>query len=256
MTSEEMNRTAMALDPVLWARVKLEIVLDPTQSMVVRSNAHRLILNCHRQWGKSFSTGLVATHRAVHRSGVDVITVSRTLNQSAEWLRRVAGHVRRLGMKVRGDGYHRQSILLENGSRIIALPGEPESNRGYSKLDLLIFEEAARVPRPMWVAMRPMLAVSNGDLFLISTPWGQEGFFYDEWMFGEGWTKVKVQATECPRIAAEFLAEERRVLGESAFRQEYLCEFLEGDEALLAREVIEGAFTEEIDPLPLGRVRR
>ena len=158
-------------------------------------------------------------------------------------------------MRVRGDGYHRQSILLENGSRIVALAGEPESNRGYSKLDLLIFEEAARVPRPMYGSMRPMLAVSNGDLFLISTPWGQEGFFYDEWMFGEGWTKVKVQATECPRIAAEFLAEERRALGDATYRQEYLGEFLEGDEALLAREVIEGAFTEEIEPLPLGRRR-
>jgi hypothetical protein len=36
----------------------------------------------------------------------------------------------------------------------------------------------------MYYALRPMLAVSNGALWLMSTPRGTRGFFYEEWTNG------------------------------------------------------------------------
>ena len=56
-------------------------------------------------------------------------------------------------------------------------------------------------------------------------------------------------ATSCPRILASFLEEERASLGDRWFRQEYLCEFLEADDVLFRREVVERAITEEVKPL-------
>ena len=64
---------------------------------------------------------------------------------------------------------------LTNGSRIIALPGTEENIRGYSAVDLLVIDEAARVIDELYYATRPMLAVSGGRLLALSTPFGKRG---------------------------------------------------------------------------------
>jgi hypothetical protein len=44
-----------------------------------------------------------------------------------------------------------------------------------------------------------MLAASNGHLWLLSTPDGKQGFFYDAWANGgAGWARFRVPATLCP----------------------------------------------------------
>jgi hypothetical protein len=58
-----------------------------------------------------------------------------------------------------------------------------------------------------------------------------------------------VTAEECPRISEEFLADERRLLGEFAYKQEYMCEFLDADTAVFSSELIEAAVTNEVQPL-------
>ena len=58
--------------------------------------------------------------------------------------------------------------------------------------------------------MRPSLAVANGDLWLMSTPCGKRGFFWEEWEHGgDEWERISVPATECSRISPELLAEEQ-----------------------------------------------
>jgi hypothetical protein len=95
-----------------------------------------------------------------------------------------------------------------------------------------------------------MLAVSDGTLWLMSTPFGKRGFFHEAWANGgDEWTRVAVPATECPRIKADFLEEERRTLGERWFRQEYLCEFTESDDAVFRYEDAMGAIDWELKPL-------
>jgi hypothetical protein len=65
----------------------------------------------------------------------------------------------------------------------------------------------------------------------VSIPYGKRGFFHDCWANGGAdWHRIEVPATRIARISASFLAQERRALGESWFRQEYGCSFeaLEG----------------------------
>ncbi len=52
---------------------------------------------------------------------------------------------------------------------------------------------------------------------------------------------------ECPRISPDFLAEERRNVGEWWFTQEYLCEFLDAQSQAFRREDIEEMFSEEVE---------
>jgi hypothetical protein len=92
-----------------------------------------------------------------------------------------------------------------------------------------------------------MLAVSNGKLILMSTPFGKRGFFYEEWTNGESWERVQVKASECPRIPPEFLEEERRSLGEWWYKQEYECEFMDAIDNVFRTEDIEQMFRGEVE---------
>jgi hypothetical protein len=171
-----------------------------------------------------------------------------------------------LGVKRQGDGSNRISLRLANGSRIIGLPGREMSLRGFSAVSLLIIDEAARVEDDVYRALRPMLAVGDGELWLLSTPFSKRGFFYENWVHngacgpvhpnenwvhgGEEWTRFSVPATECPRISGAFLEEERRNVGQASFGQEYLCEFLDDGSQMFDREMVMGIF-DEGEPLGL-----
>jgi hypothetical protein len=75
-------------------------------------------------------------------------------------------------------------LELRNGSRIVSLPGDETTVRGYSGVRLLVVDEAARVPDDLYFSIRPMLAVSGGRLVCLSTPFGKRGFFYEAWTEG------------------------------------------------------------------------
>jgi hypothetical protein len=222
---------------------------DPKQAAVLNSQAPRGILLCCRQWGKSTVSAAKAVHRAWTAAGSLVLVASPSERQSAEWLRKAEQFVQILGVKPRGDGANAQSILLPNGSRIVGLPGAEATVRGFSAVSLLLIDEAARVPGELYKSLRPMLAVAQGELWLMSTPFGKRGFFYEECSQGQGWERVTGPATECERIPAEFLEEERRVLGEAWFAQEYLCEFTDNGQSLFPRDLVDRVMRDDIHPL-------
>ena len=138
---------------------------------------------------------------------------------------------------------------LTTGSRIIALPGSETTIRSYSGVRLLIVDEASRVPDDVYIAVRPMVAVSGGRIVLLSTPHSKRGFFYDVWQHGSAvWHREEIPATACPRIPAAFLEEERRALG-PFYEQEYMTQFLDSQFQLYASADIEAAISTEVTPL-------
>ena len=151
---------------------------------------------------------------------------------------------------MRGDGYNALSLLLPNGSRIVGVPGKETNIRGFSAVSLLLIDEASLVPDAMYKALRPMLAVNNGDLWMMSTPRGKRGFFWRIWTSGgPEWERVMAPATECARIRPEFLEEERGEMGDAHFRQEYLCEFIDSGTGWFRRGVVEAALDYDLEPL-------
>ena len=236
-------------DPVQFALKELKFTPDEAQASVLRSKAKQGILNCSRQWGKSTVAAAKAVHRAYARAKCLVLVASPTERQSAEFLRKASEFVQRLGIAPRGDGDNAISLLLPNDSRIVGLPGTEGTVRGFSAVSLLLIDEAARVEESMYRALRPMLAVGDGDLWLMSTPCGKRGFFYEEWEHGgPDWMRVRVPATECPRISKKFLEKQRGPLG-VWFPQEFLCEFVDNETGIFDRDVVERALDEQVRPL-------
>jgi hypothetical protein len=239
------NDLRLALDPVAFAE-GLGFTPDPWQEQVLRWSGKRLIMCCARQTGKSTVASILALHRALYYPGSLILLVSPSLRQSSELFRKVADMLDRL--KVRPDLIedNKLSCTMANKSRIVSLPSSEGTIRGFSGANLIIEDEASRVSDDLYKTIRPMLATSNGKLILMSTPFGKRGHFYEEWTQGIGWERVKVPATECPRISKEFLEEERRSLGEWWYLQEYMCEFMEAVDAAFKVEDIQRMFDEEV----------
>lgn len=243
------------IDPVTFARAILGFQPDPRQHDLLRSDARRCIVNCTRQWGKSTVTAVKCVYHAEMHPESLILVLSPSGRQSAEFLRKASNFVKRLGIRPRGDGDNEISLMLPNGSRIVGLPSTEERIRGFSSVSLMIIDEASRVSDKLYHAVRPMLAVGGrggkgGDLWLMSTPNGKTGFFYDIWAKGgPDWTRIRVPATECPRISTQFLDEERRANSDRFFRQEYLCEFLDRDDTAFRDDWIEDALRNDVPPL-------
>jgi len=186
-------------------------------------------------------SAVLALHRALYHPGSLILCLAPALRQSQELFGKIAGFYKDLGRPVAAQGERRLSLELENGSRIVTLPGTERTVRGFSGVDLLLLDEAARVEDALFYAVRPMLAVSAGALIMLSTPYGKRGVFFEEWTNGEGWTRYEVPASKCPRIPPAFLEAERRSMPDWWFAQEYDCEFRETEDQLFTHEMIEGA---------------
>jgi hypothetical protein len=211
--------------------------------------AERTLLLASRQSGKSSVAAALALHTALTRPRSPILLLSPSLRQSGELFRKVVDFYDALKRPLPAAARTAMRLELANGSRLLCLPGTEGTVRGFSGVSLLVIDEAARVSDPLYYAVRPMLAVSRGRLVALSTPFGKRGWFHDAWHSDEAWERVRITAEQCPRITKEFLAEERRALGERWFTQEYCCEFTEVIDAVFAYADIQAALDSEIKPL-------
>jgi hypothetical protein len=238
----------LALDRVAFAEA-LGLDPDPWQRDLLRSSSERVILNCSRQSGKSTMTAVITLHRAIYHPGSLILCLAPALRQSQELFAKVLDFYRNLARPAPPSAERKLSLELENGSRIITLPGTEKTIRGFSGASLLVLDEAARVDDELYFAVKPMLAVSGGALMIMSTPYGKRGVFYEEWTGGHGWERYEVPANQCPRISEEFLEEERASLPPFIFRQEYECSFEETEDQVFTTDLIDRAVTSEVKPL-------
>ena len=219
-----------------WA-ARLGLELDPHQEAILDPAIRRGILNCCRKWGKSTMIALKAAHFAAHRPGTTVLVVAPSARQSEELLGIAARMLRDLRQPVTTS---QTKVTLKNRSRILALPNQVTTIRGYSP-ELLVVDEAAYLPDAMWETVFPMLNAAEGGgwLWLMSTPAEPVGFFHRLWSNqATGWTRLKVTAHDCPRIPASMIAEAQHSFPADRFAREYLCEFSQPATAAFPEEIV------------------
>lgn len=134
------------------------------------------------------------------------------------------------------------------GSRIMSMPvGKTGIYIRCKTLDVLVGEEAAFIPEAVWVALLPMLAVSEktrgfGWQILLSTPFGKGGHFYQS-HYDKDFKSIHVSAEACPRISREFLKKEKERLSSVEYSQEYLGNFTESFDQFFATDLIKSRMT-------------
>ena len=159
----------------------------PYQKKVILDNSKVKILNFSRQIGKSWTAAYLATQKCLMKQNGLVIYLStgqRAADESLKTCKKFGDAI-----KVLSDGkitYDSTAscITYSNGSRIMTLPGKPESCRGWT-VDLLVCDEMAfwQQPDECWQAIVPALLnkIAGGDkeIIICSTPLGKNSLFFD-----------------------------------------------------------------------------
>ena len=237
------------MDPVLWAREVLGYHPDPWQAKLLRSRSSKIILNCSRQSGKSTTCAALGLHESIYRRPSFGLVIAPSQDQSAELMLKFdefRGAVELPSDYLSTDT--KLAVRFSNGNRFIARPGSEKSSRSFSAVTLLLEDEAARVPDPLYSSVRPMLAVSNGRHILMSTPFGKQNHFFKIWDEQRDiWEWYEIPAEMCPRISKQFLEEEKRI--NLWFEQEYHCAFLDAEGSVFSSDLFKSLANPSVTPL-------
>lgn len=234
----EMVRT----DP-LYPFKALNLPPDPWQAAYLADPYPRHILLCCRRAGKSQASAAKTWTHCLAAPDRTALVFSPTLRQSVEYCRYVRKIDKAAGHPVKVARQSLTQVEWANGSRLLSLPDSHEGVVGFTPTRIVI-DEASRVSDVLYKSLRPML-FQGAQLDLLSTPFGKQGFFFE--IFGNPERLARfhphlVAARDCPRISADFLADERLELGERWFAQEYELAFNDAVDAVFAADVIAAAF--------------
>ena len=228
----------------------VNLTADPWQVQALGSESRKILLCCSRQVGKSEVAAALVLKTALLEYPALILVLSASERQSTEFFRdKILRQYQALGKPEAITHQTQTSMELANGSRIIALPDNEKTIRVYANVAMIVIDEAARVSDDLYNAVRPMLAVSNGRLIALSTPFGKRGWFYESWEHGAEWERYRVPAAMCPRLSPAFLAEERTALGERWYRQEYDTSFEDAIDAVFAQADIDALLDPDARPL-------
>lgn len=244
-----------APNAVDYAEKKLGITLDDWQKEYIAHEGNTVV-RAGRQSGKSFAESLRVALFALLNPKTKTLIIASVDRQSIELLEKVKSHILALGKnQIKGrPTFHK--IELKNGSKIMA---EPAGQTGYGlrgfTVDKLVADEAHYIPDAVFVAIRPMLATTGGTLDLLSTPRGNEGFFYDCFQHDDFY-KIHIMSKDCPRISEDFLGQEKKRMSKLEFCQEYEAEFLDSLQQFFSKELIDSCIlppTNSFSPSKGGR---
>ena len=190
-------------------------------------------LRTGRQVGKSTVVAERAVRFALGNVGVVILVIAASQRQAGLLFEKVRGTLElHEGESIFKEPPTLTKILLTNGSKILCLPAGKTGHfiRGYT-VDLLIADEAAYIPEVVWNSVIPMIAVSRktrgfGWLFLLSTPFGKGGFFYNSFSDPD-FRQWHVSSEDCPRIPRSLLLKEKKRMSKVAYAQEWKGEFME-----------------------------
>jgi len=205
----------------------MELKLDKWQEEVLNTEGN-ICLRSGRQVGKSTIISLKAGEFAVKNKDKLIMVIASVERQAYLLFEKILAYLHanyRSYIKKGKDRPTKHKINLNNGSTIYCLPTGMSGYgiRGFT-VNLLIADEAAFIPEEVWTAVTPMLAITRGDIWLLSTPHGKEGFYYRAFQ-DETFTAFHVSSEDCPRKNVKFLESEKARMTKVQYAQEYLGEF-------------------------------
>ena len=219
----KLRDIAYQLDPALWVREVLKVEPAPWQAEFLRApKGASVVALTARQVGKTTTAAWAIAHYMLFTPGGLSVIACPAQRQSKEAVRRVREWLIRVGAELKSDNIY--ELELKNGSRVLALPSTDDSIRGLTVDGWIVADEAARLTNDLISALRPMRARCPQARFaMLSTAWSRTDPFWTAWADEDpSWMRLKATADTVSFFSEEFLAQERRALGEDGFRREYL----------------------------------
>ena len=225
-------------------------LLLPYQRAWVQDDARFKIGLWARQTGKSFACAAEAVLDCLLNPGAMWVILSAGERQAIEFMQKAVMWAKAFALAIESadlpqnpDTFKRAEIVFGNGSRMIALPANPDTARGYSAnviLDEFAFHQDSEA---IWRAIYP--TITNPlrglkKLRIVSTPNGRQNKFYDLWTKNEAYSRHRITIADAVAQGLPVNLDELRagIDSEEAWQQEYLCEFTDTTGALLPLELI------------------
>ena len=217
--------------------------LDLWQQRVMETKGN-MVLRSGRQVGKSFIIGKKAADYALTNPNHLTMVIAFTEKQANLLFSKILHNI---VMQEKEDKKKyiakpkptKHIINLKNGSTIHCYAA---GDTGYGimgfTIDLLIADEAAWIKEEVWNSIAPALAVTKGTMWLLSTPWLSEGFYYDCFK-DKAFTSFHQSSEDCPRITEEFLTQQKQRFTAQQYSQMYLGEFVDDFKRVFSDEWIE-----------------
>jgi hypothetical protein len=218
----KLRDVAYQVDPALWVRQVLGVEPELWQEQFLRSpRGASIIALTARQVGKTTTATWAIAHCMLFRPGGLSVIACPAQRQSKEAVRRVRDCLIQVNAELKSDNIY--ELELKNGSRVLALPSTDDSIRGLTVDGWIVADEAARLSSDLISALRPMRARCPQARFaMLSTAWSRTDPFWTAWVDGDpSWIRLKATADTVTFFSDEYLAQERRALGEHDFQREY-----------------------------------
>ena len=225
-----------------------------------------ILLNTGRQVGKTTIFAHKAGKYMIEHPGARIIVVSLTEDQAQliiimtlDYIEKQEKKLKRKIIKPGKASKTKNKIFLINKSQILARPvgNTGDAVRGFTG-DVLIVDEASRMPELMWIAAEPTLATTGGEIWMCSTPHGKQGYFYKCYLNEHGFYKVwdvntwdvyhnrEIRDDWTPqrrKKAIEHLERKKTEWSDFRFQQEYMGQFIDDLRQFFPDEVIQKCMT-------------
>lgn len=229
------------------------------QDSVFSDKNDRLVACTSRQIGKSTTAAMMALHYAYFNDSATVLVISKTYPQSLEFIERIQNLVKNSAsfgwedLKP-NEKESRAVFKLKNQgkktySRILSLP-PTDAARGYTA-DIVICDEAA-----FWEGLgegrdgdyifhqvvSPTVFATKGKIIVISTPNGQQGFFWDIFN-SKYWSGYQFDWRANPEMTEERYKRETDGIMKLRIDSEYGAEFVSPINAYFTVDEVEYAIS-------------
>ena len=240
----------------------MEIKLDKWQQDVLKTKGNLCICS-GRQVGKSTIISQDAGEYGINNSNKSLMIIAATERQALLLFEKVLSYIHLHDKKIICKGKDRPTkheLKLKNGTIIRCLPTGDSGYgiRGFT-IDRLYADEAAFIPEEVWAAVTPMLATTGGDIILLSTPFGTQGYFW-RFFHDDKFTSFHVNTEEVAKgrddpqktSMLEFLKDEKERMTQLQYQQEYLGLFVGGIMRLFPQDLIDKVCKLEVGQKILG----
>ncbi len=230
-------------DPAaLFAWLGIDLFDYQREGLDLIQGGDRTALVWGRQTGKDTLTALYGLWLALTSPASIVVCVSPSQRQSDLWMAKLkAFALSRPEVRDAVVDLSQSELALSNSSRVYSLPsgvGGGITIRGFSKVSLLVFNEAAWVAEEVYQAAGPFLAASEGGkVILISTPFGQSAYLWRAWN-SPLFAKLNIPSSASPLISDAFLEKERETMDALSYASEYEARFLSSQNAYFPTELV------------------
>ncbi len=231
-------------------------ILLPYQRRWIEDRSRFKIALKARQVGFSFCLALEGALEALSSKN-NIIFLSASERQSKELLRKVYLHLRAFahlsGGALKPDASGSGECRLPNGSRILSLPANPRTIRGFTGHVFLDEFAHHEHPEAIYRAIMPTITRGNYLLRIVSTPAGDCGPFWELWSGDNKFSKHKVDIYRAMAEGFRIDLEELRAnMDTETFAQEYEGQFLSEHGAYFSLELIRSCVISGPEAAKLG----